>query len=1101
MSQPSSPRSSHGLPSPPDSPDQYPSDAESIASNSSFPSVSVSSSFFFSSAAHSPHTQSEGGNASEGASQGLIIPSLALPEALHRPTPWGKTLGDLRVLIVDLVGEEGEHQHQSSESQFLSQTASSSPHEDNMTTLIKDLLRENEDVVEVDVDWEWDEVGHVPVRVLYASTDWIEHSDPHGLEKYDPTKNIQFLDVGKNDVEDIKRIVLEPFHELSSVLPYSSSPSTSIGLLANLISAPTTPLYTALLLLVPSSGAQLSQCQTQKYTQVISSLGTLVPILPVAIPPSSLSHLQNVPHGPTYKFSMNPGYSPSYHHHRHPDHPLASTHPHHPMSKLNSGESLLHAPLISHSRPVQVRPKLKPFALPILRNMLFRPDTSHSSHAHSLSHSHTLTQLASNVHLSSSTTSNSASPSMNPTGVNTPNTTGGIMALRSEAAELFLRWWRVDRIVQGIVTGKGSTNSLHEQESTVVGYSSRHGHVQIDREGEGATFSKRDQRRTGSVGVGVGGWSIFKAKWEDEWEKKWEEMEEDLSRDVAVRLREVRDQEKEINSVPEEGRDEEAEESMEEEDGGVEEETNEERQRDTEPQHEREVDVEKSEKEEGSEKVQTEDVDEHERSSETSKSENMDESVIFQLDLSPRSPHAPTAFSSSHSSPLHSAYTDAEKDEHPPTSVSSLANSFSSLSSFEVRYHHNRSLDLGLDPHHGIRDRRLEDQEGGVQPGAGVEAEGEDEKDDEDGPSTSASGLSKTLTTRDYQSPNLLLPRPPPPTSKASPQPASSSSDSSAVNSPMMHSQTCVVTARAINEHDQEQDHGPSHEHKDMTPTSSILSTQPLSPKTPKTIKMPSQGRLARRESASTGATTSGIGSGTIRRKISVRSSRSRSRSTSPNPAFTRTGLRKPRGSLSAIKPKTGKRASSPSRSLGPGKGKEKMKATEAEDDGEHEKKLNPEAELGMEMGPGLGFDPLHLPSLLAFSLSLLRPLKDRVKGLVIGISAEGSGTQVDATVLVPATSASTSASTSTSATEGQAPSSSPSSPDATTDVAGTGATGAEASAAIASNSKGKSKAETKVKDNNRSRGLSIFVVSLGVGVGLGYVIGRSMNRVVVGVE
>jgi hypothetical protein len=151
VSQPSSPRSS-ALPSPPGSPDSI----------SSFPSLS--SSFFFSSAAASPpyaHTHIE---QDREHTQGLIIPSLTLPAALRQPTPYGKTLGDVRLLAV----------------------GSADP------TAASILLEGNEDVVDVGPS----EVTNDGLMVR-ASTDWIEHNDAHGLEKFEPTRNVELLDVSK----------------------------------------------------------------------------------------------------------------------------------------------------------------------------------------------------------------------------------------------------------------------------------------------------------------------------------------------------------------------------------------------------------------------------------------------------------------------------------------------------------------------------------------------------------------------------------------------------------------------------------------------------------------------------------------------------------------------------------------------------------------------------------------------------------------------------------------------------------------------------------------------------------------------------------------
>jgi hypothetical protein len=156
VSQPSSPHSA-ALPSPPESPSGSPSD-----SLSSLPSVS--SSFFFSSAAASPPRSNPASDYARDSTQGLIIPSLTLPSPLRRPTPYGQTLGDLRLLV---VGSRGS----------------------GKTYLSGMLVEDNEDVVEVS-SWEDADDG---CSVLYASTDWIEHRDAHGLEKFEPSRNVEII--------------------------------------------------------------------------------------------------------------------------------------------------------------------------------------------------------------------------------------------------------------------------------------------------------------------------------------------------------------------------------------------------------------------------------------------------------------------------------------------------------------------------------------------------------------------------------------------------------------------------------------------------------------------------------------------------------------------------------------------------------------------------------------------------------------------------------------------------------------------------------------------------------------------------------------------
>jgi hypothetical protein len=150
ISQPSSPPSS-ALPSPPGSPDSI----------SSFPSLS--SSFFFSSAAASPPHAPTHIEQDREHSQGLIIPSLALPAVLRQSTPYGKTLGDIRLLALG-----------------------------NADPIAGILLEGNEDVVDVGPS----EVTNDGL-VVRASTDWIEHKDAHGLEKFEPTRNVEILDVSK----------------------------------------------------------------------------------------------------------------------------------------------------------------------------------------------------------------------------------------------------------------------------------------------------------------------------------------------------------------------------------------------------------------------------------------------------------------------------------------------------------------------------------------------------------------------------------------------------------------------------------------------------------------------------------------------------------------------------------------------------------------------------------------------------------------------------------------------------------------------------------------------------------------------------------------
>jgi hypothetical protein len=156
LSQPSSPRSA--LPSPPDSPS-----GESV---SSLPSVS--SSFFYSSGAASPGHQHSDHSRGEADQLRLVIPSLTLPPALPHATTYGQTLGDLKLLI---LGGKGI----------------------GKTTLANLLLESNDDVVEIG-GWEYfDE--ECRANVLRASTDWIEHGDAHGLNNFEPARNVEIIEL------------------------------------------------------------------------------------------------------------------------------------------------------------------------------------------------------------------------------------------------------------------------------------------------------------------------------------------------------------------------------------------------------------------------------------------------------------------------------------------------------------------------------------------------------------------------------------------------------------------------------------------------------------------------------------------------------------------------------------------------------------------------------------------------------------------------------------------------------------------------------------------------------------------------------------------
>jgi hypothetical protein len=158
QSQPSSPPLS-ALLSPPDSP----------LSSSSFPSLS--SSIFYSSVTGGSPSIPPSSDHHE-LTQGLIIPSLTLPAALRHPTPYGQTLGDVRLLV---LGRKGV----------------------GKTSLSSILLDGNEDVVEIGT---WESADHG--MAIRASTYWIEHRDAHGLETFEPARNIEIVEIAGYEHED-----------------------------------------------------------------------------------------------------------------------------------------------------------------------------------------------------------------------------------------------------------------------------------------------------------------------------------------------------------------------------------------------------------------------------------------------------------------------------------------------------------------------------------------------------------------------------------------------------------------------------------------------------------------------------------------------------------------------------------------------------------------------------------------------------------------------------------------------------------------------------------------------------------------------------------
>ncbi|KAH9934105.1 hypothetical protein B0H21DRAFT_79618 [Amylocystis lapponica] len=262
-SRPSSPHSA--LPSP---------SSPSGDSISSFPSVS--SSFLFSSGPGSPPQPQGLHHDFDAEGVGLIIPSLALPSASRRPTPYGQTLGDVRLLLL-------------------------APRGADTAALVSQLLDENEDIVEVGT-WEEEERGEGGggggmLAVLRASTDWVEHRDAHGLERVEPARNVEIVELPAYDpLDDVEAIlgatlavVHGPFCQVHEALNLDYAPD---GVLASLLSSSCTPMYTALVLLQTSF-------PTPTEKALLGALGPHIPL--VVLPPlfpHPYAHVYPAPFGP-----------------------------------------------------------------------------------------------------------------------------------------------------------------------------------------------------------------------------------------------------------------------------------------------------------------------------------------------------------------------------------------------------------------------------------------------------------------------------------------------------------------------------------------------------------------------------------------------------------------------------------------------------------------------------------------------------------------------------------------------------------------------------------------------------------------------------------
>jgi hypothetical protein len=97
---------------------------------------------------------------------------------LTQPTPFGQTLGVLRLLV---LGAQGA----------------------GKSFLTGLLLEDNEHVVEVGAWEDWEEGVRASRgatsfgygKVLKASTDWLERRDAYGSETYEPTRNVHIVEL------------------------------------------------------------------------------------------------------------------------------------------------------------------------------------------------------------------------------------------------------------------------------------------------------------------------------------------------------------------------------------------------------------------------------------------------------------------------------------------------------------------------------------------------------------------------------------------------------------------------------------------------------------------------------------------------------------------------------------------------------------------------------------------------------------------------------------------------------------------------------------------------------------------------------------------
>ncbi|KAF8130883.1 hypothetical protein K438DRAFT_2032156 [Mycena galopus ATCC 62051] len=123
-------------------------------------------------------------------------------------------------------------------------------------------------------------------RVLRASAQWRSNSNARGAERH----NVELVALGKNiqqlDIPAIENRILEPFRDLSVLLaPPLLSSLHEEELLTALLSGPEVPLYTALLIVLPSPisythpfnnvSSQLSTCASTLRSLTVDSTSTV----------------------------------------------------------------------------------------------------------------------------------------------------------------------------------------------------------------------------------------------------------------------------------------------------------------------------------------------------------------------------------------------------------------------------------------------------------------------------------------------------------------------------------------------------------------------------------------------------------------------------------------------------------------------------------------------------------------------------------------------------------------------------------------------------------------------------------------------------------